>query len=143
MGIDVDDKKNLDALSKRQREVWELLEQGQSRKQIAEKLGISYNAVTEHIRHAERRFREYEQYCAAVERSKEPAFLPLTRGEVSIIIQALEVYGKELEAGIVHRVDSDWSGKLPYKAKAAAAIYDKAQAALYGKPVLPLIPTLD
>lgn len=46
VGIDVDDKKNLDALSKRQREVWELLEQGQSRKQIAEKLGISYNAVT-------------------------------------------------------------------------------------------------
>lgn len=63
-------KKNLNVLSKRQREVWVLHEQGLKRKEIAQRLCITYGAVREHIIHAERRFREYERYCAVEEKNR-------------------------------------------------------------------------
>lgn len=126
-------KKNLSVLSERQREVWLLHEQGLKRKEIAQKLGITYNAVREHIIHAERRFREYERYCLVEERNQQSVFLPLTRGEVKIILAALQLYEKELERGIMYRSGSDWIGRLPFEAKIVADLFDKAQKVIYGK----------
>lgn len=127
------DGKNMSVLSKRQREVWMLLEQGLKRKEIAQRLGITYGAVRAHIIHAERRFREYEQYCLEAEKNKESVFLPLTRGEVKVILAALTAYEKELERGVSYRVDSDLVGQLPFEAKIVADLFDKAQEVIYGK----------
>ena len=133
---ELEKKKRLSVLSDRQREVWELYEQGKNRSQIAKLLGISYSVVADHIRHVERRFREYDHYCAVEERNKEPASLPLTRGEVKIIIEALALYERELEQDITRRTGDDWVGKLPYESQIVADLYDKAQTVIYGKPLI-------
>ena len=130
---ELEKKKRLSVLSDRQREVWELYEQGKNRSQIAKLLGISYSVVADHIRHVERRFREYDHYCAVEERNKEPVSLSLTRGEVKIIIEALALYERELEQDIMRRTGDDWIGKLPYESQIVADLYDKAQTVIYGK----------
>lgn len=90
----------------------------------------------EHILHAERRFREYERYCAVEKRNQEPAVLsPLTRDEVKIILAALDMYERELEREIAHRRNTDWVGRLPFEANIVADLYDKAQKAIYGTAV--------
>lgn len=119
--------KNLDVLSEAQREVWVLYEQGLKRKEIAQRIGITYSTVAQHIRRAERRFREYANYCAVKERNQEFAYLPLTRGEVKIIFEALEVYGRKLERKIWHRPDSDWEGLRPYKADIVSDLQERAR----------------
>lgn len=133
---ELEKKKRLSVLSDRQREVWELYEQGKNRSQIAKLLGISYSVVADHIRHVERRFREYDHYCAVEERNKEPASLSLTRGEVKIIIEALALYERELEQDITRRTGDDWIGKLPYESQIVADLYDKAQTVIYGKSLI-------
>lgn len=133
---ELEKKKRLSVLSDRQREVWELYEQGKNRSQIAKLLGISYSVVADHIRHVERRFREYDHYCAVEERNKEPVSLSLTRGEVKIIIEALALYERELEQDITRRTGDDWIGKLPYESQIIADLYDKAQTVIYGKPFI-------
>lgn len=140
---EIKEEKRLSILSERQREVWRLHMQGKSKSQIAKELEITYNAVSEHIRHVERKFREYDQYCSAQERNEESVFLPLTRGEVKIIIQALDVYENRLEHDVVQRKGSDWIGKLPVQSKIIADLYDKAQTAIYGKPLRRMLPDWD
>jgi len=66
-----------------------LREKGLKIKEISEQLGISPSTVHQHIHQAERRFIEQEEYLASQERNLEPVSLPLTRGEVKILIKAL------------------------------------------------------
>ncbi|MCI9507930.1 MAG: hypothetical protein HFF62_15440 [Oscillospiraceae bacterium] len=120
----------LDVLSERQQDVWVLYAQGESRQRIAEKLSISPSAVTAHLRHADRRFREHDRYCAALERNQEAAFLPVTRGEVKIIIKALKLYEQELERGHSFNIRTDFTGKLPWETQIVANLCEKAQAAI-------------
>jgi len=127
--------KNLRVLSERQQDVWVLYARGESRRHIAEKLGITPNAVTEHLHHADRRFREYDRYCDALERNQENADLALTRGEVKIIIKALTLYEQELERGHYSSIRADWTGRLPWETQVVAGLYEKAQISLYGKPL--------
>ena len=61
------------------------------------------------------------------ERNQEFAYLPLTRGEVKIIFEALEVYGRKLERKIWHRPDSDWEGLRPYKADIVSDLQERAR----------------
>ena len=51
---------------------------GPEKEENAQRFGISYSAVREYILHAERRFCEYEDYCAAKARGQEAVVLPLT-----------------------------------------------------------------
>ncbi|NBI11524.1 hypothetical protein D1641_16160 [Colidextribacter sp. OB.20] len=140
---ELEKEKRLSILSDCQREVWELYEQGKNKSQIAKLLGKSYSVVAEHIRSAERRFREYDHYCAVEERNKERAFLSLTRGEVKIIIKALALYERELEQDITRRTGDDWIGKLPYECQIVADLYDKAQTVIYGKPITRMVPNIN
>lgn len=130
----------LNALSQRQREVWLLYEQGLKKKEIADKLGISYQVVNQHIHNAERRIKEYMEYCSRQERNNEPVFLPLTRGEVKVIYKALEAYEYELEDNIPRKGGNDWAGKLPYESKIVADLYDRVQIAIFGKILSKLRP---
>ncbi len=134
------DEQKLNILTKRQQDVWELHEQGQSRKQIAAKLGITYNAVVQHIHHAERRFHEYDLLCAAEEKDRQPADLSLTRGEVKIIISALWEYAQSFGESAHKAVNVDWVGRLPVETKLIADLHRKAQIAIYGQQLQHLFP---
>ena len=130
----------IDILSKRQLDVWTLYAQGESRKSIAQKVGITPGAVTQHIHNADRRFREHDKYCAAEKRNLEPANLSLTRGEVKVIMKSLKVYEDHLERGIIRRVGSDYVGKLPVETIIVSDLYEKAQIAIYGEALVKMLP---
>lgn len=134
---------DLSVLSKRQQDVWTLYALGESRRHIAEKLNITTNAVTQHLNHAARRFREHDQYCAVLERNQESVDLPLTRGEVKVIIKALATYKKELERDHIHTVGSDFWGRLPWETQLVAGLYEKAQTSIYGTPLIKMLPSMD
>lgn len=130
-------KTKYEILSEKQKKVWSLHEQGLSNKAIAEQLGVSYNAVRETLKRIERRFREYDQYHEMDERDKVTIFLPLTRGEGKVIIEALQLLSQELESKVVHNVKSDWYGRLPYKSLVAADLLERAEIAVYGQKITP------
>lgn len=128
------EQRRLAILTRCQRDVWELYDQGLTRKKIAEKLGITYGAVRQHLRLAERRFDEYDRLCALEEKNQQPVSFPLTRGEVKLIIDALWAYEQQFEKGVHKPVNVDWAGRLPVETKLIADLYERAQVAIYGRP---------
>lgn len=126
-------KTKYDYLSEKQKRVWSLHEQGLTNKAIAEQLGITYNAVRETLKRAERRFRDYERHRAEEERDKSTIFLPLTRGEGKLVIKALNLLSKELERNVVHNVTSDWYGRLPLESLLVADLLKRAERSVYGR----------
>lgn len=127
------DESYLHYLTKRQRAAWLLHEEGLSRKQIAERLGISYNAVVELLRLAVHQFKQYESYCAIEKRNLEMADFPLTIGEVKVIMDALDLYACQLESQGISHIESDTYGKLPITKTIVAELHQKAQILIYGK----------
>lgn len=134
------DEKKLDALTPKQRTAVQLKEKGLTIKQVAAAMGVTYNAAREHLRHAERRFREYEEYMAVEKRNLEPADLQLTRGEVKLIMEALRSLEREYEKSVVKNVKSDWRGKLPYESNVIADLYDRMQKVIYGRSIIKMLP---
>ena len=134
------DEKKLDALTPKQRTAVQLKEKGLTIKQVAAAMGVTYNAAREHLRHAERRFREYEEYMAVEKRNLEPADLQLTRGEVKLIMEALRSLECEYEKSVVKNVKSDWRGKLPYESNVIADLYDRMQEVIYGRSIIKMLP---
>ena len=134
------DEKKLDALTPKQRTAVQLKEKGLTIKQVAAAMGVTYNAAREHLRHAERRFREYEEYMAVEKRNLEPADLQLTRGEVKLIMEALRFLEREYEKSVVKNVKSDWRGKLPYESNVIADLYDRMQEVIYGRSIIKMLP---
>lgn len=130
-------KTKFEILSEKQKRVWALHEQGLSNKAIAEQLGVSYNAVRETLKRVERRFQEYDQYHEMDERDKVTIFLPLTRGEGKVIIEALHLLSQELESKVVHNIKSDWYGRLPYKSLVVADLLERAEISVYGQSITP------
>lgn len=133
------DEKKLDALTPKQRTAVQLKEKGLTIKQVAAAMGVTYNAAREHLRHAERRFREYEEYMAVEKRNLEPADLQLTRGEVKLIMEALRSLEREYEKSVVKNVKSDWRGKLPYESNVIADLYDRMQEVIYGRSIIKML----
>ncbi len=129
------DVKKMETLTPKQREAVELREQGMTLKQVAEQMGVSYNAAREHLHRAERRFREYDQYMAAEQRNQEPVELTLSRGEVKLVLDALRVLENKYEKEVVRSIKTDWRAKLPYESKVIADLYDRLQIIVYGKPM--------
>ena len=72
-------------LTEKQQAVWDLREQGLTKTKIAEKLGLSVNMVTTHLKNAERRFREYDHYLELEEKNNRVVDIELTRGELEMI----------------------------------------------------------
>lgn len=134
------DEKKLDALTPKQRTAVQLKEKGLTIKQVAAAMGVTYNAAREHLRHAERRFREYEEYMAVEKRNLEPADLQLTRGEVKLIMEALRSLEREYEKSVVKNVKSDCRGKLPYESNVIADLYDRMQEVIYGRSIIKMLP---
>ena len=138
--VTVLDEKRLAALTPKQREAVLLKEKGLKIKQIAEAMGITYNAARDHILHAERRFREYDLYQKMDEGNKAIVAVPISRGECKVLMDALAALEREYEGHVVHRAGSDWIGRLPYESKVVADLYERLQKAVYGRVLQQMTP---
>lgn len=125
--------KDLSCLTEKQRTAYELREQGLTFKAIGEEMGITQTAARNHVHNAERRFREYTAYHRIEQRNLEPLPIDLTRGEVKIILSALQLLERDMMKNAVYNVKSDWRGRLPYEALVASGLYRKVNVALYGE----------
>lgn len=134
------DEKRMEALTPKQQVAVRLKEKGLTIKEIAAAMGVTYNAVREHLRHAERRFREYDEYMAIEKRNLEQVDLPLNRGEVKLMMAALRALEREYEKNVVKNIKSDWRAKLPYESKVIADLYDRMQELIYGKTITEMAP---
>lgn len=134
------DEKRMEALTPKQQVAVRLKEKGLTIKEIAAAMGVTYNAVREHLRHAERRFREYDEYMAIEKRNLEQVDLPLNRGEVKLMMAALRALERGYEKNVVKNIKSDWRAKLPYESKVIADLYDRMQELIYGKAITEMAP---
>lgn len=125
--------KDLSCLTEKQRTAYELREQGLTFKAIGEEMGITQTAARNHVHNADRRFREYTAYHRIEQRNLEPLPIDLTRGEVKIILSALQLLERDMMKNAVYNVKSDWRGRLPYEALVASGLYRKVNVALYGE----------
>lgn len=123
---------NLEILTEKQKVAWTLREQGMTIKTIAAEMGISTTGVTSHIHHAERRFREYERHLAHQEANKKVADITLTRGDCSLLVNALLAYEAKLIHDAHYNVKTDWRGRLPYEAQLIQPLSEKLQLCVYG-----------
>ena len=121
----------IDCLTERQRDVYLLRERGMSGLAIARELGITQNAVYQHIHHIERRLKQYDAYQDVKERNLEPIVIPLTRGDAKLIVRALREYRRRIESTVVQNIKSDWLGRVPYEYQLTDQLTEKVNEALY------------
>ena len=122
--------KRIDCLTERQRDVYLLREKGMSGPAIARQLGITQNAVYQHIHHYERRLKQFDAYQDAKERNLEPISIPLTRGEAKLIVRALAEYRRRIQSTVVQNIKSDWLGRVPYEYQLSDMLAEKVIEAL-------------
>lgn len=122
--------KRIDCLTERQRDVYLLREKGMSGPAIARQLGITQNAVYQHIHHYERRLKQFDAYQDAKERNLEPISIPLTRGEAKLIVRALAEYRRRIQSTVVQNIKSDWLGRVPYEYQLTDMLAEKVIEAL-------------
>ena len=120
----------IDCLTGRQRDVYLLREKGMSGPAIARQLGITQNAVYQHIHHYERRLKQFDAYQDAKERNLEPISIPLTRGEAKLIVRALAEYRRRIQSTVVQNIKSDWLGRVPYEYQLSDMLAEKVIEAL-------------
>lgn len=120
-------------LTEQQKTAYHMRLQGLSFLKIAQRMGVSASVVRRHFLAAQRRLREYEAYHREQAQNDLPVELPLTRGELDIVLTALGLLERKLiaKAGGAN-VQRDFCGSLPYQAQIVAALYERAQIALYG-----------
>lgn len=126
-------EKNLSILTERQRTAYLLRLEKKTYKQIADEMGITTSAAGQLIHYAERRFRQYEKYNAALERNNVSVDFPVTRGELIFMLSGLRLLEAELEKGAVKGLSYDWKGRLPYEHGCVKELSNRIQIALYGK----------
>lgn len=131
-------EKELSVLTEKQRMAYTLRERHLTYRQIAEAMGVTASCAAQHVRHAERRLREYAAYCGARERNQERVFFPLTRGELRLIQSGLDLLARELRRGTPMRSGSDYLGRLSCDARTVAELIERARRTLYGGDDPPL-----
>lgn len=124
-------EEKMSVLTKRQQEAYLLRIEGMTYARIGRELNISTSAATQLIHHAERRFREYDRYIDARERNTVPVDFPITRGELLLVLDGLELLQKEVEKGHYYTTNPDWSTRLPYKYQRIRSLNKRIQLAVY------------
>lgn len=124
---------NLGILTVKQRTAWVLRESGLPIKKIAEEMGVTTNAVREHLHKAERRFREYDKYLDAKERNNEILHMELTRGEGKLIISSIIEYERILMKGVHVGKTVDEYGNLSYPSTLLPALLKRLQLLVYNE----------
>ena len=124
---------NLNILTEKQREAWELREKGMTYKEMAAQMGISMSAARAHVIKAERRFREYERFIKMKENDNETEVLTLTHGEIKLLVDALMKYEQELLHEARHDIRTDWQGRILYDELLVITLSEKLQHMVYGE----------
>lgn len=112
-------------LTDRQREAWALKEQGYNYGQIALEMGITYNGARNHIKNAERRFEQYEQYLKYIEWDKKTVDIQLTKGDLKIILKGMLLLEKQYQKEAAMNIRNDWRGRLPFEYSLFAKLHEK------------------
>lgn len=125
----------LDILTDKQRVVFLYKIKGYSYAEIAKEMGISPLAAKHYNQQARRSLQELRVYHDPAYGNGEPASLPLTRGELSFLLDTLIAYSHELikEAG-GRRSDIDWQSSLTYSAQMLEDLFERGYAEYFGKP---------
>lgn len=125
--------KDLSCLTERQRTAYLLRKQGMTYQAIGQKMGgIGVGGVRSHVVLAERRLREYAARQELKEQNRQPASIELTRGELKIILIALDAYERDIMRRTKFKDLSELRDKLPDAAKTIVDIHRKAKESLYG-----------
>lgn len=126
---------DLSVLTERQRMAYTLRQQGLTYAKVGEAMGVSSSGAERNIKAAERRLREYAAYHAWQERNDEPVELPLTRGELRLVLRGLQMVENEIAQSVnTWNYRTDWKGRLPYEARILAGVLRRAHTAFYGVP---------
>ena len=126
-------EKDVSILTEKQRIAWTRHENGEPYSKIARDMGLSAQAVANHVHNAERRFREYERYKAHEEWNNAQINLVLTNAECEILVQGLLAYEDKMMKTAHFTGSGDWRSRLPYEAQRIPPLLDKLQQAVYGE----------
>lgn len=100
---------------------------------IAKIMGLSPSVVSQHVRNAERRFRDHEWYLAHERWKNSPTDLTLSRGECEMIVDALMEYEQKVIKDAHRTFRNEWRNRLPYEAQLIPPLLEKVQMAVYGE----------
>lgn len=125
-------EQNLSILTEKQKTAYLLRQEGLTYKAVAEKMGISSSAASQHIKTAERRFREYEHLQAREKWKKEEVSIEITRIELEAVIWCLKwIEDRLTQRGGPHK-NPDWREQLPFAIEPVNELFYKVQEAIYG-----------
>ena len=126
---------DVSVLTERQRMAYTLRQQGLTYAKVGEAMGISSSGAERNIKAAERLLRECAAYHAWQKKNDEPAELPLTRGELRLVLRGLQMVEKEIARPVNARnCRIGWKDRLPYETRILAGVLRRAHTALYGAP---------
>ncbi|MCD8357417.1 MAG: hypothetical protein LUE11_12725 [Clostridia bacterium] len=131
----MDTEKKLSILTKQQRTAYTLRTQGLTFQKIADTMGISASMARQHVRNAERRFREYDRFRATQMKNATPVAFPLTRGDLKIILEGLYHTKHNLERTKPMSADSDWLGSFLYKSQSVEDLVRRVETVIFRRPL--------
>lgn len=124
------DRPNLSILTPLQRQAYVQRTQGNTYKEIGERMGLSANAVSRLVHQALRRFREYEAYCRWKEQTASSVDFPVTGGEMELLVDGLRELQKTMLRTVSQRNRADWLGRLPYSYQLLGELLTRAEQTL-------------
>lgn len=122
---------NLEFLTERQREAYELRQKNFTFAKIAVKMGITRSRARRLVLDADRRFQEYKAYQKKVTENNQPIIFPINRGELELIVEGM--YKLQFEISKRHggrNVKNSLLDKLPYKAQILDSLIERSEKLL-------------
>ncbi|MCD7758985.1 MAG: hypothetical protein LUH52_04540 [Bacteroides uniformis] len=145
-------------LTKRQREAWELKNQGLDIKQIAKRMQVCDSVARQHVMNAEKRLEKYAAWQRFEEKNRDkagtlwrgqtevqkstdlkgadeyyPAEMTLTKADAAMLLDAMETYIGRMETYIPVYRKWDWVSQMPCRYRYAVGLDEKIQLAVYGE----------
>lgn len=126
-------EENLSILTEKQKTAYLLRQEGMTYKAIAEKMGVTSDTASQHVKTAERRFREYERLQAQERWGKEEVSITITRIELEAVMWSLKwIEDKMIRHGGTHK-NPAWREQLPFAVEPVNELFYKTQQAMYGR----------
>ncbi|MCD8235212.1 MAG: hypothetical protein LUD00_00865 [Prevotellaceae bacterium] len=148
---------NFEFMTKRQREAWELKNQGLDYKQIAKRMQVCDSVARQHVMNAEKRLEKYAAWQRFEEKNRDkagtlwraqsgeksndlkgadeyyPSEMPLTKADAAMLLDAMENYIGSMETHTTVYRQWDWVAQMPCRYRYAVGLDEKIQLAVYGE----------
>ena len=118
-------------LTEKQKKVCLLRRQGMTYQEIAKELNTGTDAARRCYLKAQRQLREYEAYHDPRFKNDQPVELPLTRGELAMIVEGLKLLELEIVKRHKRYKETSLWENLPYGARILDELYIRAYKAVY------------